>query len=72
MVDQQGVSNIGGSESGSARLVPPHDSRREIDEVRVRSDVFEGKTTCASINPLIENADQCQRNYWRNVAFKSD
>src|SRR4051812_39839846 len=37
--------------------------RREPDEVRILSGVFEGRTTGASIGLLIENVDQRSRDY---------
>ncbi len=39
--------------------------RREADEVRILSGVFEGKTTGAPIGLLIENTDQRPRDYSR-------
>jgi chorismate synthase len=37
--------------------------RREDDEVKILSGVFEGKTTGTSIGLLIENTDQCSKDY---------
>ena len=41
----------------------PTTQRREPDEVRIRSGVFEGKTTGAPIGLLIENVDQKSKDY---------
>lgn len=38
-------------------------ARREPDEVRILSGVFEGKTTGTSIGLLIENTDQRSQDY---------
>jgi chorismate synthase len=37
--------------------------RREADEVRILSGVFEGKTTGTSIGMVIENTDQRSKDY---------
>ncbi|MBR9885439.1 MAG: chorismate synthase, partial [Oceanospirillales bacterium] len=37
--------------------------RREADEVRILSGVFEGRTTGTSIGMLIENTDQRSKDY---------
>ncbi|MFQ2214399.1 chorismate synthase [Aeromonas dhakensis] len=45
---------------GSSRYTTP---RREPDEVKILSGVFEGKTTGTSIGLLIENTDQRSKDY---------
>ena len=45
---------------GSSKFVT---RRREADEVRILSGVFEGKTTGTSIGLLIENTDQRSKDY---------
>src|SRR5574344_1587106 len=47
-------------EPGASRFTTP---RREPDEVKILSGVFEGKTTGTSIGLLIENTDQRSKDY---------